>query len=89
MSSQDTINIDGLDYVIGAFPAEAQQAIYHVTAIKAKLNELEATKQHYTMAYDGFAKVIAENLPEPIANETNTATFKEAEAQMDAKLGGA
>ncbi len=87
MSGDETINIDGKNYQIGAFSSEAQQAIYHLQAIKIKLNELEATKQHYEMAYSGFANVINTNMPDPVDEEEAIATFKNAEEAKSAELG--
>lgn len=87
MSGQENINIDGQDYQIGEFSPEAQQAIYHLQAIKIKLNELEATKQHYEKAYEGFATVVNTNMPDPIAKEEAVKTFEEADAAKAAELG--
>lgn len=87
MSGEETINIDGKNYQIGAFSSEAQQAIYHLQAIKIKLNELEATKQHYEMAYSGFAAVINTNMPDPVDQEEAVAAFEEADAAKSAELG--
>lgn len=87
MSGQENINIDGTEYPIGAFSQEAQQAIYHLQAIKIKLNELEATKQHYEMAYTGFANVVNTNLPDPATHEEEVAVFNAADEAKAAELG--
>jgi len=87
MSGQENINIDGKDYQIAAFSPEAQQAIYHLQAIKIKLNELEATKQHYEMAYTGFANVVNTNMPDPIDQAEAVAAFEAADAAKGEELG--
>jgi|APSaa5957512535_1039671.scaffolds.fasta_scaffold27101_2 hypothetical protein len=87
MSGQETINIDGKNYQIGSFSSEAQQAIYHLTAIQNKLNEFEASKQHYEMAYKGFAEVVGNNLPNPIEEANAIKTFQEADSAKAEELG--